>query len=148
MSEKIELKPIDILLFCPNCAEQHIDEPQPEKDWTNPPHKTHECQFCGHLWRPSDVPTNGVLQTTTKGKSDGNPRPRYFATAKDFNDSVAELEAEIERLREELQGYKFADEAGISISETAQSAHNNLTNDLVKTVLRYREKFGELENEN
>jgi hypothetical protein len=69
-------KPIDLLLFCPMCGEQHIDEPQPEKNWTNPPHRSHECQFCAHVWRPADVATNGVLKTATKGQRDGTARPR------------------------------------------------------------------------
>lgn len=71
--------PIDILLFCPSCGEQHVDQPQPEKEWTNPPHKSHECQFCSHVWRPADVPTNGVLTIQTKGQVDRSPRPRHFA---------------------------------------------------------------------
>jgi hypothetical protein len=49
---------------------QHIDEPQPHKDWTNPPHRSHECQHCGTVWRPADVPTNGVRRIATKGKRD------------------------------------------------------------------------------
>ena len=36
--------PIDMILHCP----------------TNPPHRTHLCQHCGHLWRPALVATNGV----------------------------------------------------------------------------------------
>jgi hypothetical protein len=113
-----ELKaPVDMLLFCPQCGEQHVDEANPgvceicggEKDdfprnegslicacgnfteWLNPPHKSHRCNFCNHVWRPADVPTNGVLTTKTKGERDGNPRPRYFATAKDFEDAVADI---------------------------------------------------------
>lgn len=62
--------PIDILLFCPRCHFQHVDAPQPEKDWNNPPHRSHECQFCGCIWRPSDAATNGVEKIATKGKAD------------------------------------------------------------------------------
>jgi hypothetical protein len=50
--------PIDMLLFCPRCGEQHIDAPK--GDWTNPPHATHTCQHCGLLWRPSNALTNGA----------------------------------------------------------------------------------------
>ena len=50
--------PIDIILHCPYCGAQHIDAPH--EDWKNPPHKTHECQYCLKLWRPSMHPTNGV----------------------------------------------------------------------------------------
>lgn len=66
-------KPIDMVLFCPKCCTQHIDmpEPQPEPgEWTNPPHRSHLCSHCGHIWRPADVPTNGVLFVQTKGKDD------------------------------------------------------------------------------
>lgn len=78
MECKVPTLPVDILLFCPHCGEQHVDQSQPEKDWTNPPHKSHECQFCGLVWRPADVPTNGVLKITTEGQRDRNARPRYF----------------------------------------------------------------------
>jgi hypothetical protein len=119
-------QPLDIVLFCPNCSEQHIDEPAPEvcqdcghrekkhstlngcldtrtdkgsgrseicgctkfNAWLNPPHKSHRCHFCNHVFRPSDQPTNGVREITTRGENDGNPRPRYFATAKDFSDAL------------------------------------------------------------
>lgn len=52
--------PIDMLLFCPRCNKQHVDAPQPEQGWTNPPHATHTCQHCGLLWRPSNENTNGA----------------------------------------------------------------------------------------
>lgn len=52
--------PIDMLLFCPRCHLQHVDEAEPESGWTNPPHATHACKGCGLNWRPSNVPTNGV----------------------------------------------------------------------------------------
>lgn len=85
-------RPVDMLLFCPNCGEQHIDERTP--DWTNPPHRSHLCQFCEHVWRPADVPTNGVAAIETRGQRDGNPRPRYFATAEDFYAAIAAAEQE------------------------------------------------------
>lgn len=52
------MTPIDMLLFCPACKAQHIDAPG--EDWSNPPHATHKCAYCGLLWRPSNSPTNGV----------------------------------------------------------------------------------------
>lgn len=94
----LERRSVDLLLFCPQCGEQRVDEPQPEKDWNNPPHRSHECQFCNHIWRPSDVATNGVLAIQTKGQRDGNARPRYFATAHDYEQ--AELEQVLGRLRQ------------------------------------------------
>lgn len=87
----IERAPINMLLFCPHCSEQHIDDPQPEKGWDNPPHRSHECQFCGWVWRPADVATYGVAQITTEGKRDGSARPRYFATAQDFDKAIASV---------------------------------------------------------
>ncbi|HYC55854.1 MAG TPA: hypothetical protein VEL28_13045 [Candidatus Binatia bacterium] len=67
--------PIPMLLFCPRCGLQHVDGPQPEKNWTNPPHRSHECQGCGYIWRPSDVCTDGVLAIATKGKADQPAAP-------------------------------------------------------------------------
>lgn len=52
--------PIDIVLFCPSCFTQHIDAPEPNGDWTNPPHKSHLCHHCKTVWRPASVETNGV----------------------------------------------------------------------------------------
>jgi hypothetical protein len=60
--------PIPMILFCPSCGVQHIDNP--EGDWTNPPHRSHLCGYCGHIWRPADVSTNGVKEITTTGKED------------------------------------------------------------------------------
>lgn len=71
----IDPSPVEMLLFCPKCHTQHIDAPQPEKNWENPPHRSHECQACGHVWRPADVPTNGVAKIMTQGQRDGSPVP-------------------------------------------------------------------------
>ncbi len=65
--------PIDVMLFCPKCGRQHIDAPEPETGWTNPPHKSHLCHGCGTIWRPADVPTNGVAAIATSGKADTWP---------------------------------------------------------------------------
>lgn len=76
MSETLVLTPVPMLLFCPRCALQHIDAPQPSKVWTNPPHRSHECQGCGHVWRPADVATTGVASLRTRGKRDGSAVPK------------------------------------------------------------------------
>lgn len=85
--------PIDMVLFCPNCAEQHIDEAKPDvcetcgkgesecscvtyTAWLNPPHKSHRCNYCNYVWRPADVPTNGVKETKTRGRRDEDAKPR------------------------------------------------------------------------
>jgi hypothetical protein len=83
-----ESKPIDMLLFCPVCHLQHIDKDETPSDrewsalsagdreiqyWTNPPHNSHLCAFCKTVWRPADVPTNGVAAIQTRGKKDSWP---------------------------------------------------------------------------
>jgi hypothetical protein len=87
-------QPLDVVLHCPKCGKQHIDKDNSEevrieaaergfthgsrdwevfveeREWTNPPHRSHFCHYCGHVWRPADVPTNGVATTKTRGKND------------------------------------------------------------------------------
>lgn len=72
-------QPIDMVLHCPACGLQHIDAPDTEPSahpdgreskWDNPPHRSHLCHGCGHIWRPADVPTNGVAAVKTRGKND------------------------------------------------------------------------------
>lgn len=74
--------PIDMVLHCPACGKQHVDavEDLPmampgsmaegSAGWVNPPHRSHLCHACGHIWRPADVPTNGVQAVKTTGKAD------------------------------------------------------------------------------
>lgn len=80
--------PIDMVLHCPACGQQHIDGPDDPRnvqtedgmeevyDWTNPPHRSHLCAYCGHIWRPADVATNGVQEIKTKGTAD-SPEPNF-----------------------------------------------------------------------
>jgi hypothetical protein len=75
-------QPVDMVLFCPKCGTQHIDAPESHRVmvegvhvddavlWDNPPHRSHLCHGCGHVWRPADVPTNGVAAVKTKGSND------------------------------------------------------------------------------
>jgi hypothetical protein len=78
--------PVKMILFCPACGEQHIDAPEgtgtfdgPGNNireimiWTSPPHRSHLCDACGHIWRPADVPTEGVASIATAGKNDSPP---------------------------------------------------------------------------
>jgi hypothetical protein len=80
--ESLNIMPTPMLLACPKCQMPHIDKSDPTKckncggkhlnvseastccdepePWTNPPHKTHRCEHCNHLWRPFDFPTYGV----------------------------------------------------------------------------------------
>lgn len=64
--------PVDMILHCPQCHTQHVDQPQIVDGamWTNPPHRSHLCNHCGHIWRPADIATNGVLFIQTKGTHD------------------------------------------------------------------------------
>jgi len=72
-----ELIPIDMILHCPACGVQHIDGQEitdvaalmSEVTWNNPPHRSHLCHGCGYIWRPADVPTNGVVSIKTKDKT-------------------------------------------------------------------------------
>lgn len=66
-------EPIPMVLCCPKCGKQHVDAPEPEKGWTNPPHKSHLCHGCGTIWRPADVPTDGVAKVATRGEKDTWP---------------------------------------------------------------------------
>lgn len=60
--------PIDMILHCPACLEQHIDAAT--ETWPNEPHRSHLCQHCGFIWRPCDLATNGVAEIKTRGKDD------------------------------------------------------------------------------
>lgn len=62
--------PIPMVLHCPKCGEQHVDAPEPEAGWHNPPHRSHKCHYCGTIWRPADVPTNGGQAVATRGSAD------------------------------------------------------------------------------
>ncbi len=48
--------PRPMLLWCPECLAAHLDE----GEWAVRLHKTHQCQACGHEWRPYACPTVGV----------------------------------------------------------------------------------------
>lgn len=48
---------VPMVLHCPRCEVQHLDE----GEWETREHRTHQCQHCGHLWRPvHELPTCGV----------------------------------------------------------------------------------------
>ena len=82
------LEPLPMVLHCPACGTQHIDKPEPDKGWANPPHKSHLCRACGVIWRPADVPTVGVEAASTRGKVDTWPKatPRV-PTVASYDDS-------------------------------------------------------------
>ncbi len=74
-----EPSPVAMILFCPSCGMQHIDAPDLEKGWDNPPHRSHLCGGCGHIWRPADVPTVGVDTIWTYSSNDSHPPIRGWA---------------------------------------------------------------------
>ena len=67
-------EPLAMILHCPACGVQHLDEPDEASGWTNPPHRSHLCQACGYIWRPADIPTTGVATIATHGDAD-SPTP-------------------------------------------------------------------------
>lgn len=64
--------PIPMVLHCPHCHTQHLDKPEPENGWDNPPHASHLCHNCGAIWRPASVDTEGV-ENVPAGKHDRAP---------------------------------------------------------------------------
>lgn len=111
--------PLDMVLYCPCCGAQHIDEPEERievaapdgevgfdmEGWQNPPHRSHLCKYCGNVWRPADVATNGVAATKTKGQRDTwDP----------------------ERLPKLLAGHGVAEHAAQVCEEVADASRNSL----------------------
>lgn len=83
----VQAHPVRMVLFCPACGVQHIDAAEraplmydqmqdAPKVWDNPPHRSHKCADCGHIWRPADTPTEGVRELESVGKNDNEPRIR------------------------------------------------------------------------
>lgn len=83
---------IDMIIYCPACGLQHIDEPESDEayasrlttggidpQWTNPDHRSHLCRKedggCGFIFRPADVCTNGIAKVKTRGSADSPHRP-------------------------------------------------------------------------
>lgn len=62
--------PIPMVLHCPRCGLQHVDQAEPDGGWTNPPHRSHLCHGCAAIWRPADIATCGVASIETTGASD------------------------------------------------------------------------------
>lgn len=87
LTDSLSVTPVDKELYCPECSHRHIDKAEPNRcekcgfaeierfedsqcrtnescgdftAWLNPPHKSHRCHNCNHVWRPFDFPTNGV----------------------------------------------------------------------------------------
>lgn len=56
-----------IRIECPNCGAAHIDE----GEWATHPHRTHQCQSCGHAWRPFLYATVGVAPEAAPNLAQG-----------------------------------------------------------------------------
>lgn len=105
---------IDMILYCPNCGEQHIDKEAPwrrtyacyhigptcfyceglnEGRWANPPHRSHLCNSCGCIWRPADVATNGVADIKTEGKTDTWVTPAEVSAQPAAHDGLKPINA-------------------------------------------------------
>ncbi|WP_295986370.1 hypothetical protein [uncultured Variovorax sp.] len=106
-----EQMPIDMVLHCPACGLQHIDAPEDAEcdgevaqtqGWSNPPHKSHLCHGCGHIWRPADVPTNGVQAVKTTGKADSAIYTRPTLQSLGGDAGVSSASATLERERAEF----------------------------------------------
>jgi hypothetical protein len=96
-----------MILHCPKCGMQHIDGAEPGRavwgnnfespivevgGWENPPHRSHLCHRCGHIWRPADVPTNGVAAIKTQGKADSPiARPDQSARIKELEEALRQI---------------------------------------------------------
>lgn len=116
-------KPIPMILFCPECGFQHIDEPNESttwanndhppatagEPWTNPPHRSHLCEQCGHIWRPADVATEGVREIRTKGTADNLAYRMVDGTARKLSITTAERD---EARRKVFSLQRWFDERG------------------------------------
>lgn len=154
-------QPIDMVLHCPKCGMQHIDAPEDEIDmqcntnrvpglqWDNRPHRSHLCHGCGHIWRPADVPTNGVQTVKTKGKDDSPiaaPQPardpaasKSHDVAREASGGVVEALRSAEKALDEIltcgRKVKNALNAGIPEGEPAHPQAAALTWPLSSAVL-------------
>lgn len=123
--------PVPMVLHCPACGTQHVDAPEPENNWTNPPHRSHRCGACQTIWRPADIPTTGVAAIKTRGQADNFDGERLTASivAMARADAVGQIEAEHTR---EVERRRAAEAALRSVrkwlqAELENAVHNNTT---------------------
>lgn len=125
-----DAEPVGMVLHCPKCRRQHIDEPElhhldlalewngldgvPDASWSNPPHRSHLCHGCGHIWRPADVPTNGVEAVKTKGKADSPiAAPQAPAPVADYEQVIADHQRLVRELDILINGQNAAAQASL-----------------------------------
>jgi len=122
-------QPIDMLLFCPVCGLQHVDAADERTPgWTNPPHKSHLCHGCGHIWRPSDRPTNGVVATKTHGERDGTPGPLFvYKRCKELERQLAQEQYAFNMLQHDYcEAQRVASTSTNQLSQNLMEAHAKL----------------------
>lgn len=95
-------QPIPMILYCPGCGLRHVDAPEPERGWTNPPHRSHQCHDCGAIWRPADVPTVGVERIETSGSAD-TWRGHLVASVKYIEPTIADVIFELDQYLEAMR---------------------------------------------
>lgn len=101
------VQPVDMILHCPACHTQHIDAPDDRTpEWSNPPHRSHLCHACKHIWRPADVATNGVAAITTKGRAD-SPQPDIGRDAVLMRQAIEWIEL-TDWVQSEIKTFPFA----------------------------------------
>ena len=131
---------IPMILHCPKCGVQHVDEPEDgfhegqdavsgswSSGWDNPPHRSHLCHGCGCIWRPADVATEGVRAIATKGAADTwSTEPADDGAGYRAGDVVSKVVDVLKRIDDGI--YASLDEradaifAALSLSPTEQSA--------------------------
>lgn len=70
-------------LACTSCHAEHVDE----GEWSKRKHKTHQCQKCGHEWRPFEFATVGVPSSASA--------------------EIARLTKELEEARKDAERYRM-----------------------------------------
>lgn len=149
-----EAKPIPMLLFCPKCGVQHVDAPEFVSDpgggnlgvamkiaadregaWTNPPHRSHLCHACGCIWRPADVPTEGVATITTRGSADNWTAPPSTPTSAPVEGAKLRPRAELLEHIDSLVaiGMKIGDGDGLQLLSALSEAAERIRADAQAT---------------
>lgn len=94
---------VPMLLSCPKCGKQHVDE----GEWAMRKHRTHQCQFCNHEWRPFEYSTFGIepeVQVAAKARLSIYKIVLHLAAYQGDDGWVAWANERIEAEREASQG--------------------------------------------
>jgi hypothetical protein len=93
--EPLGFDAVRMLIWCPNCHEQHID------DGFAKPHILHRCEFCQLEWKFSEWNTLGILSLPNHNHYAKNAKPKCFATLKDFDEAVTYATKHLQRTQEQ-----------------------------------------------